>query len=186
MWFERFVIIVTSLHRDFLPSSWGILPPTIWDFATLIGSFGLFFTLFCLFVRFLPVVATAEVKTVLPAGRPASTAPAAHAAPPWSAAAPVERTDGLLRPALPPEASASGCSPSSHSPAALYHACETVRDAGYTRWDAHSPFPVHGLDRAMGLSRSKLPWITLVLGARRRARRLRAADLGRTRSPTRW
>jgi hypothetical protein len=49
-------------------------------------------------------------------------------------------------------------------PAALLHACERVRDAGYTRWDAHSPFPVHGLDRAMGLPPSKLPWIVLVAG----------------------
>ena len=66
MWFERFVIIVTSLHRDFLPSSWFMFVPTFWDVATMLGSFGLFFTLFCLFVRFLPIVATAEVKTVLP------------------------------------------------------------------------------------------------------------------------
>jgi molybdopterin-containing oxidoreductase family membrane subunit len=66
MWFERFVIIVTSLHRDFLPSSWFMFTPTIWDVATMLGSFGLFFTLFCLFVRFLPIVAAAEVKSVLP------------------------------------------------------------------------------------------------------------------------
>jgi hypothetical protein len=70
MWFERFVIIVTSLHRDFLPSSWGYFTPTIWDVSCFIGSFGLFFTLFCLFVRFLPMVATAEVKTVLPQADP--------------------------------------------------------------------------------------------------------------------
>ena len=70
MWFERFVIIVTSLHRDFLPSSWGMFYPTIWDIALLIGSFGLFFTMFCLFVRFLPVIAAAEVKSVLPAADP--------------------------------------------------------------------------------------------------------------------
>ncbi|MCC6764642.1 MAG: polysulfide reductase NrfD [Deltaproteobacteria bacterium] len=70
MWFERFVIIVTSLHRDFLPSSWGMFYPTIWDVMLLIGSFGLFFTMFCLFVRFLPVVAAAEVKSVLPAADP--------------------------------------------------------------------------------------------------------------------
>jgi hypothetical protein len=50
------------------------------------------------------------------------------------------------------------------SPRALYHACEKVRDAGYSKWDAHSPFPVHGLDDAMGLRPSKLPWIVLVLG----------------------
>jgi molybdopterin-containing oxidoreductase family membrane subunit len=70
MWFERFVIIVTSLHRDFLPSAWDYFTPTVWDVACLLGSFGLFFTLFCLFVRFLPMVATAEVKTVLPQADP--------------------------------------------------------------------------------------------------------------------
>jgi molybdopterin-containing oxidoreductase family membrane subunit len=66
MWFERFVIVVTSLHRDFLPANWDYYHPTFWDLATLAGSFGLFFTLFTLFVRFLPMVAMAEVKSVLP------------------------------------------------------------------------------------------------------------------------
>jgi hypothetical protein len=50
------------------------------------------------------------------------------------------------------------------TPGELYHACERVRDAGFTRWDAHTPFPVHGLDRAMGLRRSPLPWIVLAMG----------------------
>jgi Ni/Fe-hydrogenase subunit HybB-like protein len=75
MWFERFVIIVTSLHRDFLPSSWAMYTPTIWEVMALVGSFGLFFTLFCLFVRFLPIVATAEVKTVLPQADPHHAGP---------------------------------------------------------------------------------------------------------------
>ena len=66
MWFERFVIVVTSLHADFLPSSWDYYRPTFWDVMTFLGSFGLFFTLFTLFVRFLPMVAIAEVKGVLP------------------------------------------------------------------------------------------------------------------------
>ncbi|MDP9173040.1 MAG: polysulfide reductase NrfD [Planctomycetota bacterium] len=66
MWFERFVIIITSLTRDFLPSSWHAFHPTWVDLCTLAGSFGLFFTLFLLFCRFLPVVAMAEVKTVMP------------------------------------------------------------------------------------------------------------------------
>jgi Ni/Fe-hydrogenase subunit HybB-like protein len=70
MWFERFVIIVTSLHRDFIPSSWAYFKPTIWDISTFIGSWGLFFTMFCLFVRFLPQVAIAEVKTVMPEADP--------------------------------------------------------------------------------------------------------------------
>jgi len=67
MWFERFVITVTSLSRDFLPSSWGYFAPTLIDVLMFVGSFGLFFTLFLLFCRFLPMVAMAEVKSVLPA-----------------------------------------------------------------------------------------------------------------------
>ncbi|MFZ5433266.1 MAG: NrfD/PsrC family molybdoenzyme membrane anchor subunit [Calditrichota bacterium] len=66
MWFERFNIIVTSLHRDFLPSSWDTFIPTIFDFGWTIGAFGLFFTLFLLFVRFFPIIAMAEMKGTLP------------------------------------------------------------------------------------------------------------------------
>jgi molybdopterin-containing oxidoreductase family membrane subunit len=66
MWLERFEIIVTSLTRDFLPSSWGLFIPTWVDLCTLAGSFGLFFTMFLLFCRYLPTVAMAEVKTSLP------------------------------------------------------------------------------------------------------------------------
>jgi molybdopterin-containing oxidoreductase family membrane subunit len=68
MWFERFVIIVTSLHRDFLPANWASYTPTIVEVATLAGSFGLFFTCFLLFCRVLPVIAMAEVKGVLRSG----------------------------------------------------------------------------------------------------------------------
>jgi molybdopterin-containing oxidoreductase family membrane subunit len=65
MWFERFVIIATSLHRDFLPSSWGYFRPTWVDIGTYAGTFGLFLTLFLLFLRFLPSIAISEVKGVL-------------------------------------------------------------------------------------------------------------------------
>jgi molybdopterin-containing oxidoreductase family membrane subunit len=65
MWMERFIIVVTSLERDFLPSSWADYRPTYIEVATLAGSFGLFLTCFLLFCRFLPVIAIAEVKTVL-------------------------------------------------------------------------------------------------------------------------
>ena len=65
MWFERFVIIATSLHRDFLPSSWGYFKPTWVDMCTFLGTFGLFLTLFLLFARFLPMIAISEVKGVL-------------------------------------------------------------------------------------------------------------------------
>ncbi len=66
MWFERFVITVTSLHRDFLPSSWGYYAPTWVDIGMFAGSFGIFVTLYLLFCRYLPVVAMAEVKGVMP------------------------------------------------------------------------------------------------------------------------
>ncbi|MEM9355313.1 MAG: NrfD/PsrC family molybdoenzyme membrane anchor subunit [Pseudomonadota bacterium] len=66
MWFERFVITVTSLSRDFLPSSWGYFKPTPVDILMFIGSFGLFFTLFLLFCRYLPMVAMSEVKAMMP------------------------------------------------------------------------------------------------------------------------
>ena len=65
MWFERFVITITSLSRDFLPGSWGYFSPTLFDGLTLLGSFGLFFTLFLLFVRFLPIIAISEVKSIM-------------------------------------------------------------------------------------------------------------------------
>ena len=216
MWFERFVIIVTSLHRDFLPSSWGYFSPTIWDVMCLLGSFGLFFTMFCLFVRFLPMVATAEVKTVLPQADPhwqpgpghlpaeapshvndakAGEIPARLPAdqPPLKlrrsadlsavAEAKVEALAQAEAPALVSGAKAGsrwnfqmpllsrlpkgpyyGVLAQFATPADLFHACQRVRDAGFTRWDAHSPFAVHGLSKAMGLRRSQLPWIVLVMG----------------------
>ena len=66
MWLERFVIIVTSLHRDFLPSSWGMYSPTGWDFSMFLGTIGLFFALLFLFIRFLPIISIFEMRTILP------------------------------------------------------------------------------------------------------------------------
>jgi Ni/Fe-hydrogenase subunit HybB-like protein len=66
MWLERFVIVVTSLHRDFLPSSWGNYSPTFWDWSTFLGTIGLFLTLLFLFVRFLPMISIAEMRAILP------------------------------------------------------------------------------------------------------------------------
>jgi Ni/Fe-hydrogenase subunit HybB-like protein len=69
MWFERFVIVM-SLTRDFLPSSWAYYRPTIWDISTFVGSFGLFLMLFLIFAQYLPVIAMSEVKNVLPQAHP--------------------------------------------------------------------------------------------------------------------
>jgi molybdopterin-containing oxidoreductase family membrane subunit len=69
MWLERFVIVVTSLHRDFLPSSWGMYTPTFWDWSTYIGTIGLFLSLMFLFIRFLPMISIFEMQTILPGAK---------------------------------------------------------------------------------------------------------------------
>ena len=66
MWLERFVIVVTSLHRDYLPSSWGMYQPTQWDWAMFIGTIGCFLALLFLFIRFLPMISIFEMRTILP------------------------------------------------------------------------------------------------------------------------
>ncbi len=69
MWLERFVIVVTSVHRDFMPSAWGRFQPTFWDLSTFIGTIGLFLTLIILFMRFLPAISIFEMRTLLPAAK---------------------------------------------------------------------------------------------------------------------
>ena len=78
MWFERFIIIVGGLHRDFLPSSWGMFYPTWVDIWTFIGTFGIFLSLFLLFIRYLPMIAMSEVKIVLPEADPHYASPEQH------------------------------------------------------------------------------------------------------------
>ncbi len=148
MWFERFVIIVTSLHRDYLPSSWGLFYPTWVDAAQMIGSFGLFFTLFLLFLRFIPMIAMFEVKANLPEST-SSTKTEAGA-----------NGDGESR---KPEHEASGLLASFPTAAQTRTAVRQLRDGGYQVVDAFSPFPIHGMPKALGLKRSHVP--PLVLGA---------------------
>ena len=68
MWLERFIIVVTSLSRDYLPSAWGLYVPTVWDWATLAGSLGLFFLLIVLFIRYLPVISMFEMRELVAEG----------------------------------------------------------------------------------------------------------------------
>jgi molybdopterin-containing oxidoreductase family membrane subunit len=65
MWLERYIIVVTSLHRDFLPSSWGMYSGTVWDWAMFIGTIGLFFALLFLFIRFLPMISIFEMRELV-------------------------------------------------------------------------------------------------------------------------
>src|SRR5450432_1166708 len=80
MWFERFVIVVTSLYRDYLPSSWGTYRATKWDYMTFVGTLGLFTALFLLFVRFLPMIPMNEIKMMLPSAKITPKAETAHGA----------------------------------------------------------------------------------------------------------
>jgi Ni/Fe-hydrogenase subunit HybB-like protein len=80
MWFERFVIVVTSLYRDFLPSSWGTYKATRWDYATFVGTLGLFTTLFFLFIRLLPMIPMSEIRMMLPQAKVKPEAEAVHEA----------------------------------------------------------------------------------------------------------
>ena len=68
-WMERFIIVVTSLHRDFMPSSWDMYHPTFWDWATYIGTMGFFLVAFFLFVRGMPMIAVHEIRMLIPIGK---------------------------------------------------------------------------------------------------------------------
>ena len=146
MWFERFVIIVTSLYRDSLPSSWGHFSPTWVDILTFVGTIGLFLTLMLLFVRFLPMIAASEVKGVMD-----------HAAHPSGAGARDDAAGDATAPATrAPPVESAGVLAEFDSPDALLTAAKKVRLAGYRRFDVFTPYPVHHMDAAMGLRRSPL------------------------------
>ena len=155
MWFERFVIVVTSLHRDYLPSSWRMFFPTWVDLLQMIGGFGLFATPFLLFIRFVPMVALSEVKACLPEADP-------HYHPPETGGAAVdpEPSDHASR-EDDQDVPVYGVMATFRGPAGLLAGVERLRAIGYRRFDTYSPFPIHGMDQAMGLGRSKIPLFTM-------------------------
>ncbi len=183
MWYERFVIIVQSLHHDFLPGSWGLFFPTWVDWLHMVGDFGLFFTFTLLFIRTLPMIAVAEVKGVLPMANPH-----AHPVPEseyLKANGEYPTADHKLAAAFGPPSHAPTSVPASAEPVAAFQptaggtgkpwgvaaefvnphdalvAAKAVRDAGYKLIDAWTPYPVHGMIGAIGRPRSRLPLFTL-------------------------
>jgi hypothetical protein len=184
MWYERFVIIVQSLHHDFLPASWGRYYPTWVDWLQMLGDFGLFFTLTLLFVRFLPMIALAEVKSILPMSQPhyrfasaerylrdesgryptAEHALAAHYGPPAPPRSTIPPANEPVPAFLPtPEGSGQpwGVVAEFANAQELLHAAQAARQKGYTHLDAWTPFYVHGMKEAIGRQRSRLPLFTL-------------------------
>ncbi len=183
MWYERFVIIVQSLHHDFLPGSWGRYYPTWVDWVQMIGDFGLFFTLTLLFVRFLPMISIAEIKSVLPMANPhPRNVPeadylkvngeypsedlklAASFGPPLQAPLEVPLSSEPV-PAFAPAPDGNGqpwgVAAEFANPHDLLIATKAVRKAGYRQIDAWTPYPVHGMISAIGRTRSRLPLFTL-------------------------
>jgi hypothetical protein len=158
MWFERYVIVVTSLSRDYLPASWMMFYPTWVDVLQLIGGFGLFATPFLLFIRFVPMVAMSEVKACLPEADPHH--PRQHGEEPAE--------DPRSGESAPPEGDSGGPVYGTLArfigPAELLAAARNLRAAGYRRLDTFSPIPIHGMDEALGLRRSKVPFFTLAGG----------------------
>jgi Ni/Fe-hydrogenase subunit HybB-like protein len=154
MWFERFVIVATSLTREHLPSSWKMFYPTGPDFLLLVGGFGLFASLFLLFVRFLPVIALSEVKGYLLAalGTDSDRLEGSHVMSAKGAFSPDQagRLHGIL-------ARFAG-------PVELVDAIGRLHALGYDRLDAYSPFPIPGMDQALGLKRSNVPVLVLAGG----------------------
>jgi len=160
MWLERFVIVVVSLNRDYLPSSWWMFYPTWVDISLFLGGFGLFTTPFLLFIRFVPMVALSEVKAILPQADPHHRAPRgpepeSEGEPGLAGSPPLRGENG---------GPVFGALARFRGPAELLAAAERLRAAGYRRFDTYSPFPVHDMDRAMGLGRSKVPMFTLAGG----------------------
>ena len=158
MWFERFVIVVTSLHRDFLPSNWGYYSPTMIDILTFIGTFGLFFTLFLLFLRFVPLIAIAEVKSVIPQGDPEHPLAVRKEAPP------ARMLESFTQASTSETQKPYGLLAEFETSAEIKQAAKKVRDAGVKHWDVFTPFPIHGMDDAMGLRDSRVGWFTFVGG----------------------
>ncbi|MGZ3301084.1 MAG: quinol:electron acceptor oxidoreductase subunit ActD [Isosphaeraceae bacterium] len=158
MWFERFVIVTTTLHRDYLPSSWMMFYPTLWDYLQLLGGFGLFTTLFLIFIRFLPMVAISEVKASLPEADPHHREDHPQGKP----AVDASQADPVVHPGAGP---VYGLLARFAGPGELLEAARKLRAAGYRWIDTYSPFPIHGMERALRLGRSRVPAFVFVGGA---------------------
>jgi hypothetical protein len=157
MWLERFVIIVVSLHRDFLPSSWGIFIPTIWDWLTLLGSIGLFLTLIFLFIRLLPMISIFEMRHLLAKTREREQQTPKTSAKSEAAAARTQAPE-------PTGAPLYGLLAEFDEPETLLAVARRAYQAGYRQISAYSPFPIEGLSEAIGLRQTILPYLALLGG----------------------
>jgi Ni/Fe-hydrogenase subunit HybB-like protein len=155
MWLERYVIIVVSLHRDFLPSSWGMYAGTFWDRATFVGTIGLFVTLIFVFIRVLPMISIFEMRHLLAETKKHAGEATAVAADPLEKSTPD---------ALDPDAPLYGLMAEFADPEDLLAKARQTYAAGYRKISAYSPFPIAELPAAIGLRGTRLPWLVLLGG----------------------
>jgi hypothetical protein len=156
MWIERYVIIVGSLHRDYLPSSWGMFSGTIWDWATILGTIGLFVFLILLFMRVLPMISMSEMRhLVAPNNVDEQTA---------RPEAGIARQDNAVSQSSSDGATLYGLMAEFNDAPALVEQARATYQAGYRKISAYSPFPIEELPAALGLRPSKLPLVALAGG----------------------
>jgi Ni/Fe-hydrogenase subunit HybB-like protein len=153
MWLERYTIIVVSLHRDFLPTSWGMYTPTFWDWTVLTGTLALFTLLMYLFIRLLPMISMFEVRELLHKKGYVSATRTDAADPPLGAPQPLLPADALY-----------GVMGEFAGAESIVSAARGVRAAGYRRLDAYTPFPVDELPAALRLPRNRVPLLVLIGG----------------------
>jgi hypothetical protein len=155
MWIERYVIIVGGLHRDFLPSSWGIFSGTVWDWATIIGTIGLFVFLILVFIRVLPMISMFEMRHLV--------APDIDPNPPAAPGAAI-KTAAATQGSSTENSTLYGLMAEFDDPHVLVERAKATYQAGYRKISAYSPFPIEELPAAIGLRSSRLPIYALLGG----------------------
>ncbi|MCB0123634.1 MAG: DUF3341 domain-containing protein, partial [Caldilineaceae bacterium] len=166
MWLERYVIIVVSLHRDFIPSSWGNYAGTIWDWMTYLGTLGLFLTLIVLFIRVLPMISIFEMRHLLAHTKGETGEGETQDRETQDKGTQNKETRDTETREWRGEADGKlyGLMAEFHDADALLAEAQRVYGAGYRKLSAYSPFAIEALPKALGMRRSRLPLLVLVGG----------------------
>lgn len=160
MWLERHMIVVSSLHRDFLPSSWGIFSATGWDLATFVGSMGIFLLLNLLFIRFLPVISISEIREMAGTSGPEEGETGIEGE---SAGAGARETETVRR-VEHDEPGMYGWMAKFDDEEEIVAAARAIEEAGFEHVEAYTPVPVKELTAAFRRRKSRLP-VYVLLGA---------------------
>jgi molybdopterin-containing oxidoreductase family membrane subunit len=147
MWIERFIIVTTSLHRDYLPSSWTIYSPTIVEIGLFIGTLGFFFTAFLLFAKFFPIIAIADIKSIFRTSSEAAKIPRVENIKLPSISADSEQLVGIFK-----------------DEKNFIRAIKQAIKNGFSIRNVFTPFPVHEIDEILKLKHSRIPNVAFIAG----------------------